>query len=301
MKKKPLVSIIINCYNGEAYLKKCIESILRQTYNKWELIFWDNKSNDSSKKIFLSFKDKRLKYFLTKKFTNLYAARNMALKKISGDIIMFIDTDDEWLPNKIMEQLKIFKRKKVDIVCTNFFREKYFLFKLKLTKISKRPSQLISINDNLKNYIIGWSTIAIKKKVFNLKIKNFNEKLFMISDYEFIMNHSLNKKIYYINKPLVLYKEHPNQLSRKLFFDQINQFIIWYDNFARKKKISGSKNFKYLQKRYNFLKSIKEVRDKNNFSEVLDVITKLDGIKSKIKILFFYVLPKIYISYYTST
>ena len=96
---------------------------VKRTIN-WELIFWDNLSNDTTKKIFLSFKDKRLKYFLTKKFTNLYAARNMALKKISGDIIMFIDTDDEWLPNKIMEQLKIFKRKKVDIVCTNFFRDK---------------------------------------------------------------------------------------------------------------------------------------------------------------------------------
>ena len=45
---QPLVSIIINCYNGEAFLSECIESVLSQNYENWEIIFWDNKSNDKS-------------------------------------------------------------------------------------------------------------------------------------------------------------------------------------------------------------------------------------------------------------
>jgi len=46
MKKNnfPLISVIMNCYNGETYLKKSIKSLLNQSYKKWELIFWDNKS-----------------------------------------------------------------------------------------------------------------------------------------------------------------------------------------------------------------------------------------------------------------
>ena len=63
---KNLVSIIINCYNGEKYLKEAILSIKAQTYKNWELIFWDNRSHDNSRKIVKSFNDIRIKYFLAK-------------------------------------------------------------------------------------------------------------------------------------------------------------------------------------------------------------------------------------------
>ena len=58
--KKNLVSIIINCYNGEKYLKEALLSIKAQTYKNWELIFWDNKSTDNSVKILKSLKLKIL-------------------------------------------------------------------------------------------------------------------------------------------------------------------------------------------------------------------------------------------------
>ena len=50
-----LISIIVNCYNGEKYLKQTLESIQKQNYTNWELIFWDNQSTDNSKAIFDSF------------------------------------------------------------------------------------------------------------------------------------------------------------------------------------------------------------------------------------------------------
>ena len=80
MKKKHLVSIILNCYNGEKYLREALSSIKTQTYKNWELIFWDNKSNDKSVDILKSFKIKKLKYYLSKQHTSLYAARNLAPK-----------------------------------------------------------------------------------------------------------------------------------------------------------------------------------------------------------------------------
>ena len=55
MKRFPLVSIIMNCHNGEKYLKESIKSILVQTYSNWELIFWNNKSTDNSEKIIKTF------------------------------------------------------------------------------------------------------------------------------------------------------------------------------------------------------------------------------------------------------
>ena len=66
----PLISIIINCFNGEKYLQKALKSIQNQTYKNWEVIFWDNLSTDKVK-IFFSYSDKRFKYYLAKN-TQIY-------------------------------------------------------------------------------------------------------------------------------------------------------------------------------------------------------------------------------------
>ena len=50
--KKPLISIIMNCYNGDTYLRESINSVIEQTFNSWELIFWDNRSEDKSAEVF---------------------------------------------------------------------------------------------------------------------------------------------------------------------------------------------------------------------------------------------------------
>ena len=80
--KNPLVSVIMNCHNGETYLKESINSLINQTYKNWELIFWDNFSSDSSKEVLTQFSDKRIKYYYAKNFTTLYEARNLATKHI---------------------------------------------------------------------------------------------------------------------------------------------------------------------------------------------------------------------------
>ena len=64
--KKKLISIIVNCYNGEKYLSQTLQSISDQKYKNFEVIFVDNCSTDSSAKIYKKIKDKRFKYFKTK-------------------------------------------------------------------------------------------------------------------------------------------------------------------------------------------------------------------------------------------
>ena len=65
--KKKLISIVVNCFNGEKFLSKTLQSIVSQKYKKFEVIFIDNCSTDKSAKIFKNIKDKRFKYFKTKK------------------------------------------------------------------------------------------------------------------------------------------------------------------------------------------------------------------------------------------
>ena len=102
------VSIIMNCHNGETFLKQSIDSIINQSFKNWELIFFDNVSDDNSLEIVDSFNDKRIKVFKSEKFINLYHARNEAIQKakvrgkskkklkaLLGDIQMWPYTDEE--------------------------------------------------------------------------------------------------------------------------------------------------------------------------------------------------------------
>ena len=75
------VSIIMNCYNGQDFLKESINSVIDQTYKKWELIFYDNCSTDKSAQIVKKYNDKRIKYYRSKKNLKLGLARKKALSK----------------------------------------------------------------------------------------------------------------------------------------------------------------------------------------------------------------------------
>ena len=125
--KKNFISIIINCYNGEKFLRESLISVQNQEYKNWELIFWDNKSNDGSEEIFKSFENKKFKYFRAKKHTSLYEARNLAIEKCKGEFISFLDSDDNWEKNKVKKQIKFFKNKKGGVVYGNLWllREKF--------------------------------------------------------------------------------------------------------------------------------------------------------------------------------
>ena len=91
MEIKNLVSIIMNCHNGGKFLEQSVNSIISQTYKNWELIFWDNKSTDSSPVILKTYNDERIKYFLATEHTSLYTARNLAAEKATGDFLAFLD------------------------------------------------------------------------------------------------------------------------------------------------------------------------------------------------------------------
>ena len=116
----PKVSIIMNCYNGEAFISDAIKSVINQKYNNWELIIWDNLSFDKSEQIIKSFKDDRIKYFKTKKFTNLSEARNLAILKSKGEILTFLDVDDYWFENKLLIQVNYFIQNNYQLIYSNF-------------------------------------------------------------------------------------------------------------------------------------------------------------------------------------
>ena len=115
---KPLVSIIVNCYNGEKYLQDAINSIYAQSYQNWEIIFWDNNSNDNSAEIALSC-DKKLRYYKSQSTTTLGKARAQAVSKAKGEYLAFLDCDDLWHTKKIEKQILFQKMERLSVSIQN--------------------------------------------------------------------------------------------------------------------------------------------------------------------------------------
>ena len=134
---EPLVSVIINCFNGARFIENALISVFKQTYKNFELIIWDNQSTDDTKKIVDSFSDERIKYYYADKHTTLYEARNSACKKSQGEFIAFLDCDDWWYENFLSSRSSFFSNEKYDFSYSNchFYFEKppsQFLFGIDL-------------------------------------------------------------------------------------------------------------------------------------------------------------------------
>ena len=253
----PLVSIVINCYNGEKYLRKSIESILDQSYKNLELIFWDNHSTDQSRNIIKSYDDSRIKIFFSQNHTTLYQARNLALKECKGDFVSFLDADDYYLRDKIAKQLLYFKDEKVGVIYSNYYRYYEDIKKKKLLTNKMLPS------GNLTQYIleesqISFMTVIVRKKSLDSLEFNFDPKYSIIGDYDLLYRLSFNWNFYYINEPLAVYRIHDENFSKNsiLFIDELKDWYNKnYNSFINKKN--------YIYKKIIFFQALEYLSKKN--------------------------------------
>lgn len=117
----PLVSIITPCYNSESYISQTIDSVLKQTYENWELLITDDCSTDNSVEIIHSYmqKDSRIKLFKTEKNTGHPSVpRNISLSYAKGELIAFLDSDDLWDEDKLVEQIAFINKGNYDLICS---------------------------------------------------------------------------------------------------------------------------------------------------------------------------------------
>ena len=285
--KKKLISIIINCFNGEKYLQQTLNSILNQDYKNFEVVFVDNCSTDSSAKIFKKIKDKRLKYFRTKKKLKLYDSRNFALNKVKGDYIAFLDADDWWDKNFLKSRLKFFRSNKTYGYsfsnCLHYYENRN-VYKPFYNK--KLPSGNI-LDDLLKYYFVKLSTIIIKKKLlFNQK---FDPSFNIIGDYDFIIKISKNFKGMSFQDTLVnirIHKDNFTHNNRKMFYQEFKRWIKNQDfeNFYFKK----NKNF--LLQKLEYLRLIYLIFENKNFSLIKDII-KYPILFYKLKLIIIFFIP----------
>ena len=193
------LSIIIPIHNSEKYLPSLIKKLKKINNDELEILFIDDKSNDSSVNLLKKIKLKNFKTFFLKKNKGVSYCRNLGIKKCKGKYILFHDSDDECF-FEIKSLIEQIKNKEI-----NFF---YFFNKtnkkIDNNFIIKKKKFIDSIY-NFKNfrltcwnYIINRKFVVDNKIQFNNKIKVFEDQIFVLNLIKYSNNFQIIKKSHYI-------------------------------------------------------------------------------------------------------
>lgn len=249
------ISVIVTTYDRKEFLTETLNSILKQTFNDFELIVVDNYSNYDFLTHINSFNDKRIRPFQNKNNGIIAVNRNFGIKKAKGKYLAFCDDDDIWMEKKLEVQIDRIRQNGCDLVSSNMI-----LFKNNINNIvGKHKSRLVkNLNDLLKTNQINTSTVLVKRS--ELVYFSCDKVLITIEDYALWLNlYSNGFKFDFINEPMIYYRI-SNSMSQKNWVTK--HLRTMYLLISIKLEFTNSKVFKpilihllkyILKKIYSFL------------------------------------------------
>lgn len=214
MNGQPLVSIIINCYNSEKYLRDTIESVLAQTYSNYEVIFWDNCSTDLTADIIHGYNDTRFRYFVADTHTPLGKARNLAIKQTKGVFICFLDSDDIWRPEFLESAVNALLVR--DQSCIGYYCN-YNNWKddKRVENNQGRPAGVHDQKFILHHYGIGMSGCVMRSSIINDNSVLFDCDFQLVEDMDFFLSILEFGSFVYDPRPMYDYRITSDNTSRK--------------------------------------------------------------------------------------
>lgn len=208
------ISVIVPTFNRAHTLRRCLDSVLNQTYPPTEIIVVDDGSTDNTEELLKDYEGKIIVHKIEN--SGVSAARNYAIERCSGDWVALLDSDDEWLLNRLQEQvdyLKIFPNIKLvhgeEIWVRNGKR-------VNPKKIHKKSGGYIYQNC-LPLCCISPSASLLKKEVLE-EFGGFDESFPVCEDYDLWLKITSKYEVGFIETPIITkYGGHEDQLSRKYF------------------------------------------------------------------------------------
>lgn len=223
------VSVIMNCHNTQDFLAEAIDSVYAQTFQDWELIFWDNASTDKSAQIAKKY-DHRLKYFRENKKTSLGQARNSAVKNCTGDYVTFLDCDDKWLPGKLKTQVTMMENcPSAGLLYSNYFINKANRRILAFT--CKQPEGDVFENF-LYRYPVAILTVMLRRTNIDRLDGLFDPALNLIEDFDFFLRVLYSSQALYQDAPTAVYRVHPGMTSIKQIYDWRREMELVNEKFS---------------------------------------------------------------------
>lgn len=241
--KNPFFSVLIPTYNHGHLIRKCLDSVLAQTYTNWEVIVVNNFSTDNTEEVVHSYHDKRIKLINFSNNGVIAKSRNRAIEEAKGEWLCFLDSDDWWTSDKLSSCLKYMDNNDLIYHSLRVVSENGEGKKLKLRQIN--PSHFIDDFFTRGNPIPNSSVVLRKSIQEKIGLINDDKGLIGVEDADYWLRiSSVTKNIYYINRCLGYYwvGENTSYSIKQLEREKKLYDLYW-------KKIS----IKYLNKSQTFL------------------------------------------------
>jgi glycosyltransferase involved in cell wall biosynthesis len=208
----PVVSVIIPTYNRSQMLSRAIQSVLMQTFQDFELLVVDDASEDNTEEAVKGIRDQRIHYIRHEKNKGGSAARNTGIQAALGKYIAFLDSDDEWLPEKLERQIAKINSAapSVGFVYTGFIS-----ISAKTGKMMNRLIPQKAPNVYSRALEANGSSLLVKKECFE-KVGLFDETLASCQDWDMAIRLSRCYGLDFVPEALVKYYFHGAQLSSSL-------------------------------------------------------------------------------------
>ena len=213
---KYLITIIIPTYNRANLLSRAIKSVLNQTFKDFELIVVDDGSTDNTAEVIKKFQeqDKRIRYIQHDKNKGTAATRNIGIKAAKGEYIAFLDSDDEWFPEKLEKQVSLFEhslRKNLGFVSCNYLEFYSESGREVLYRVPRHKSSLKVLLES--NTLCNSSNVMIKKEVFD-NVGHFDEKIKIGEDWDMWIRIAQKYNFDFVEEPLFKYYIHQNNIMK---------------------------------------------------------------------------------------
>ena len=202
------VSVVVPTYNRFEFLKRALRSVYAQSFRDFEVIVVDDGSTDDTKNIVKIFP--HVRYFY-KPNGGVSSARNFGIKNSTCRFVAFLDSDDEWLEDKLQKQIKLYKDVKISYTDEIWIRDNK---QINIPKKFKKIGGDI-FNESLHYCNIAPSSVMIDREVFE-DVGMFDESLEVCEDYDLWLRILLRYNIGLVDEPLIKkYAGHGDQLSFK--------------------------------------------------------------------------------------
>jgi len=246
----PIVSVIIPTYNRAHLIGKAINSVLSQTYQDYEIIVVDDASTDNTKEVVKDFADLRINYIFHANNLGVSSARNTGIKASRGKYIALLDSDDEWLPEKLDKQVVILQNEssEVGVVCSWQFNINNNIEYICKRCLHKKDGYIYE--DLLSTNPLSVPTVLIRKECFE-KVGLFDSSLDGQEDWDMWIRIAKYYKFVLIKIPLVKYRIHHNQISNNLEakITTAKRILVKYSNELQGRSYANSKHHFYIGNR----------------------------------------------------
>lgn len=204
---KNMVSIVIPTYNREKQILRAVKSILNQTYQDFELIIVDDGSQDGTEDVIQTIKDDRIRYIKLDKNQGVAHARNVGIQEAKSEYIAFLDSDDEWKPDKLELQMKKMcaSSEKVGLIFSRMGgkqRNSEERFVCPPENYNKNILEGNIFYSLLIQNVIGTPAMLVRKKCLD-DVGGFKETLQCLEDWELILRIAKEWQVGFVDKILV--------------------------------------------------------------------------------------------------